>query len=52
MLHRKLMSLGNPGSMLDEALYDELWGETSARIRQVGVSELMVRIYLLALFAT
>lgn len=50
MLHRKLMTLGNDGSHLDECLYDELWGETSVRIRQVGVSELMVSMLVLMIY--
>lgn len=44
MLHRRLIMLGGEGTLLDEALYDELWEETSRRIRALGVGEMSVNI--------
>lgn len=42
ILHKRLITLGSHGLTLDEALYDELWDDTSNRIRGLGVGEMSV----------
>ena len=42
MVHKRLLMEGKDGKDIQEALFDELWEDTSKRIRAVGVSELSV----------
>lgn len=46
MIHRRLLKEGKPGLLVQEALFDELWENTSNRIRSVGVNELSVIYHL------
>lgn len=43
ILHKRLISDGKDGLLLQEALFDALWEDTSNRIRGQGVNELSVR---------
>jgi hypothetical protein len=49
MIHKRLLKEGKPGLLVQEALFDELWDNTSNRIRGQGVNELSVIILLLLL---
>jgi len=42
MLHRRLLIEGNKGTTLQECMFDELWDDTSIRIRNAGIQEIMV----------
>ena len=42
MLHRRLLVEGNKGTTLQECMFDELWDDTSIRIRNAGIREMMV----------
>lgn len=46
MVHKRLMFEGKSGQSLQEALFDELWEDTSNRIRGQGVAEISVNKYL------
>ena len=43
MMHKKLISEGDDGHVVQECLFDELWEDTSNRIRGAGINELSVR---------
>ncbi|GAB5036192.1 ubiquinol-cytochrome c chaperone [Nannochloropsis oceanica] len=45
MLHKRLLREGEEGKVLEEALFDRLWDETTARIRALKVNELSVNSY-------
>jgi hypothetical protein len=47
MIHKRLLKEGKPGLLVQEALFDELWDNTSNRIRGQGVNELSVIVLLL-----
>lgn len=42
MIHKRLITEGREGQRLQEALFDQLWEDTSNRIRAVGIGELSV----------
>lgn len=42
MLHRRLLLEGSKGTTLQECMFDELWDDTSIRIRNAGIQEIMV----------
>ena len=42
MLHRRLLVEGSKGTTLQECMFDELWDDTSIRIRNAGIREIMV----------
>lgn len=42
LLRSRLIKIETTGIVLDEALFDEFWEDTSNRIRSLGVSEMMV----------
>ncbi len=42
MLHRRLLVEGSRGTTLQECMFDELWDDTSIRIRNAGIGEMMV----------
>jgi len=42
MVHRRLIAEGKQGKLMQEALFDILWEDTTVRIRSVGVTELLV----------
>jgi len=46
MMHKKLISEGDDGHVVQECLFDELWEDTSNRIRGAGINELSVNKYL------
>lgn len=46
MIHKRLMVEGKPALLIQEALFDELWEDTSNRIRAQGIGELSVNRYL------
>jgi Ubiquinol-cytochrome C chaperone len=48
MVHKRLLAddLGKEGRRIQECMFDELWEDTSNRIRAVGVNELSVNKYL------
>jgi cytochrome b pre-mRNA-processing protein 3 len=50
MIHKRLLKEGKPGLLVQEALFDELWDNTSNRIRGQGVNELSVIVLLLLIF--
>lgn len=41
-MHKKLISEGDDGQLVQECLFDELWEDTSNRIRGAGINELSV----------
>jgi hypothetical protein len=43
MMHRRLITEGKEGQRVQEAMFDQLWEDTSNRIRSHGVNELSVR---------
>jgi hypothetical protein len=47
MMHRRLITEGKEGQRVQEAMFDQLWEDTSNRIRSHGVNELSVRFYFL-----
>ena len=42
MIHRRLLMEGSAGNTLQECMFDELWDDTSIRIRNVGIHEISV----------
>ena len=42
LLHKRLLKLGKQGRRIQEALFDELWLDTSNRIRNLGIGEISV----------
>jgi hypothetical protein len=42
MVHKRLLADGKHGRAVQECLFDELWEDTSRRIRGLGVNELSV----------
>ena len=42
MIHQRLLVEGSGGSSLQECMFDELWDDTSIRIRNVGIHEISV----------
>jgi hypothetical protein len=44
MVHKRLLADGKAGRAVQECLFDELWEDTSRRIRAQGINELSVRI--------
>lgn len=44
LVHRRLFSESKQGLLVQEALFDELWEDTSNRIRAAGIAELSVSI--------
>jgi cytochrome b pre-mRNA-processing protein 3 len=48
MVHKRLLSedMGTQGRKIQECMFDELWEDTSSRIRGVGIGELSVNKYL------
>ena len=42
MIHQRLLLEGSAGSTLQECMFDELWDDTSIRIRNVGIHEISV----------
>ena len=42
MVHKRLLSEGKQGLLVQEALFDELWEDTCNRIRGQGIVELSV----------
>ena len=48
MIHKRLIAadMGTQGKQIQECLFDELWEDTSNRIRGVGINELSVNKYL------
>ena len=42
LIHRRLIMEGNRGTTLQECMFDELWDDTSIRIRNAGIHEMMV----------
>lgn len=45
MVHKRLLTEGKPGRTIQECLFDELWLDTTKRIRALGVNELSVTSY-------
>jgi len=50
MMHKKLISEGDDGHVVQECLFDELWEDTSNRIRGAGISELSVSLVIVVLW--
>ena len=46
LVHKRLIVEGSRGKTVQEAMFDELWEDTSNRIRGVGVNELSVNKHL------
>ena len=46
LLHKRLLTLGKQGRRIQEGLFDELWLDTSNRIRSLGVGEISVTKHL------
>ena len=44
MMHKRLITEGKDGLLVQEALFDELWEDTANRIRGQGINELSVSI--------
>jgi hypothetical protein len=42
MVHRRLITEGKEGLLVQEAVFDELWEDTCSRIRGAGINELSV----------
>ena len=42
MIHRRLLKEGGAGNTLQECMFDELWDDTSIRIRNAGIAEISV----------
>ncbi len=42
MVHKRLLKMGEKGQDVQECMFDELWEDTSGRIRALGVGELSV----------
>lgn len=42
LLHCRLLKEGTRGTTMQECMFDELWDDTSIRIRNAGINELMV----------
>lgn len=42
MIHRRLLQEGGAGNSLQECMFDELWDDTSIRIRNAGIAEISV----------
>ena len=42
MIHRRLLQEGSAGNALQECMFDELWDDTSIRIRNAGIAEISV----------
>lgn len=45
MMHKKLITEGDDAQLVQECLFDELWEDTSNRIRGAGINELSVRLH-------
>jgi cytochrome b pre-mRNA-processing protein 3 len=43
LIHKRLIMEGKEGQRLQEALFDQLWEDTSNRIRSKGIGEMSVR---------
>lgn len=50
MMHKKLISEGDDGHVVQECLFDELWEDTSNRIRGAGINELSVSLMIAVLW--
>jgi len=46
LVHRRLLKCSKRGLAIQESLFDELWDDTSVRIRQAGIGEMSVNKYL------
>ena len=46
MMHKRLIVEGKDGLLVQEALFDEVWEDTSNRIRGQGINELSVSFLL------
>lgn len=44
MVHKRILMEGKDGEHVQECLFDELWEDTSARIRSHGINIISVRI--------
>lgn len=42
MIHKRLLKMGEKGQDIQECMFDELWEDTSGRIRNLGIGELSV----------
>ena len=42
LIHRRLLQEGSAGNTLQECMFDELWDDTSIRIRNAGIAEISV----------
>ena len=46
LIHKRLLKEGKEGQKLQECMFDELWEDTCARLRAIGVSEISVNKHL------
>lgn len=46
LIHKRLLKEGKEGQRLQECMFDELWEDTCARLRAIGISEISVNKHL------
>ena len=51
MIHKRLLAEGDDGQRVQEGLFDELWEDTTNRIRAQGVGEMSVSCTVKALLS-
>jgi hypothetical protein len=50
MIHKRLSMEGKKGLVLQECLFDDLWEDSSRRIRASGVNEFSVSVHIIDKF--
>lgn len=46
IIHKRLLQEGQEGLRMQECMFDELWEDTCARLRAIGINELSINKYL------
>ena len=46
LIHKRLLKEGKEGLKLQECMFDELWEDTCARLRAIGISEISINKHL------
>jgi hypothetical protein len=46
LIHKRLLKEGKEGQKLQECMFDELWEDTCARLRAIGISEISINKHL------
>ena len=46
LIHKRLLKEGKEGQKTQECMFDELWEDTNARLRAIGISEISINKHL------